>query len=100
ALASGDAEEAFRQTETVLSFLNGQLRLPYFLGAQFTLADIVAGTAVSLFWRLGNRFDAYPALEQWYQQLAQRPAWQQTHPSAKDFKLWQRYIRRQSQKSD
>jgi glutathione S-transferase len=51
---------------------------PYFGGTSLSLGDIVAGTTLPLFVRLGIDLSPYPALHQWHDRLQQRSAWQQT----------------------
>jgi glutathione S-transferase len=87
--------------QAALSFLDRQLGDQAFFGddgsASFqgnclSLADVVAGAAVPLFHRLGVGLDDYPALEQWRQRLANRPAWQTTEPDEVGFSQWRRYV--------
>jgi glutathione S-transferase len=64
-------------------------RDPYFGGTVLSLGDIVAGTTLPLFVRLGIDLSPYPALQQWHDRLQQRSAWQQTELSDtawRDFK--------------
>jgi glutathione S-transferase len=53
----------------------------YFVGEEFTLADIVAGSLVPSLPMLGFAFDDFPRLDAWSQRLATRASWQQTTPS-------------------
>jgi glutathione S-transferase len=52
----------------------------YFVGAEITLADIVAGISVSFLERFGFSLETYPRLKAWLEQLAMRESWQQTTP--------------------
>ncbi|MBW4579140.1 MAG: glutathione S-transferase family protein [Tildeniella nuda ZEHNDER 1965/U140] len=52
----------------------------YFVGAEITLADIVAGISVSFLDRVGFSLETYPRLQAWLEQLAMRESWQQTTP--------------------
>lgn len=52
----------------------------YFVGDQFTLADIVAGTLIPSLLMFGFSFDAYPRIQAWLEKLAHRETWQQTTP--------------------
>lgn len=84
----------FEQMRVALGFLEQQLSdQRYMLGAQLTIADIVAGAAVPLFQRLGVSLAEYPALAMWSKHLNDRPAWQQSHPSEAEFAKWQKYVK-------
>jgi glutathione S-transferase len=54
---------------------------PYFAGATFTMADIVAGTLVPSVAMFGIPIDAYPKLNTWLERLSQRDSFQQTAPT-------------------
>ncbi len=56
---------------------------PYLLGADLTLADIVAGTLVPALPMLEYPLDAYPRLQAWVNHLEQRDSWRATTPSPK-----------------
>lgn len=56
--------------------LEGQLQAqPYLAGAQFTLADIPAGTALYRYFEMGRPAPPLPAVRAWYARLAARPAY-------------------------
>jgi len=63
---------------------------PYFGGPVLSLGDIVAGTTLPLFVRLG--IDLTPALQQWHDRLQQRSAWQQTELSDAAWREFKRRI--------
>lgn len=52
----------------------------YFVGAEITLADIVAGTLVTSLPTMGFSLDDYPRLTAWLERLASRQSWRQTTP--------------------
>jgi glutathione S-transferase len=82
--------------EVCLSYLNQQLgEQDYFGGDRLNLADIVAGSTVPLFSRLGVSLQPYAALQGWCDRLSNRSAWQLTHPSDPDFAQWKRWIQLQ-----
>jgi len=55
-----------------------------------TLADIVAGTDLSLLPKLGISFSNYPNLQDWFERLMTRKLWQQTEISVEDFEKFKR----------
>ena len=55
----------------------------YFGKEQLTLAEVVAGTVVSILPFLGVSLNEYPQLSAWSDRLNQRPAWIRTQPSLK-----------------
>ena len=87
------SEEVAAHLETCLQFLNGQLGNGDYLGGdRLNLADIIAGSTVPLFARLGLSLQDYSVLQQWHDRIVARPAWQTTRPSDRDFQQWQRWI--------
>ncbi|NJM70764.1 MAG: glutathione S-transferase family protein [Scytonema sp. RU_4_4] len=75
-------EQAKEKAAMVLKFFEKLLgNGSYFGDEQFTLADIVAGTAVPWFPMLGFPLIDYPKLSAWAERLMQRPAWQTTQPT-------------------
>lgn len=67
---------------TILTFWEKHLAQgDYFVGEQFTLADIVAGTVTPLLTKFGISFGDYPHVQGWVTRLTQRPSWQQTEPT-------------------
>ncbi len=52
----------------------------YFVGEEFTLADIVAGTLLPSLYLFGFSLDSYPRLKAWLERLAIRESWRQTTP--------------------
>lgn len=63
----------------------------YFGGTVLSLGDIVAGTTLPLFVRLGISLKPYPALSHWNDRLQQRWAWQETELS---HQAWREFKRR------
>lgn len=66
---------------------------PFFSGDQLTLADIVAGTVVPFLPKLGVSLDDYPQLQNWCEQINQRPAWQKTQLSDADLEEFKRRVK-------
>ncbi|MER3495025.1 MAG: glutathione S-transferase family protein [Mastigocladus sp. ERB_26_2] len=78
---------------TVLKFLMITLgNNSFFGGEQLTLADIVVGTDISLLPKLGMNFSNYPNLNDWFERLRQRPAWQKTELSQEEFEQFRRVL--------
>jgi glutathione S-transferase len=65
----------------------------YFGGDRLSLGDIVAGTTLPLFLRLGIRLDPYPQLATWIAQLQSRSSWKQTELSEESWREFKRRIR-------
>ena len=65
--------------------------LPYFGGKHLSVGDIVAGTTLPLFLRLGLDLAPYPKLNHWIHQLQQRSSWQETDL---DEAAWREFKRR------
>lgn len=80
-------EQAEGAIATVLQFFENNLdqNSPYFIGEQFTYADIVAGTAVPSIPLLGISLDNYPKVKRWCEGLQQRESWQQTTPKPEEY---------------
>lgn len=90
------SEKTLAHLETCFQFLEQQLSdQVYFGGEMLNLADIVAGSTVPLFSRLGVSLQSYPSLQSWQSRILDRPAWQQTQPSDLDLKQWKRWIQLQ-----
>lgn len=66
---------------------------PYFGGDRLSLGDIVAGTTLPLFLRLGISLDPYPRLETWIAQLQSRSSWKETELSEESWREFKRRIR-------
>ncbi|MGB3292508.1 MAG: glutathione S-transferase family protein [Phormidesmis sp.] len=82
--------------ETCFQFLEEQLgEKDYFGGDRLNLADIVTGSTVPIFSRLGISLQSYEALSRWQSRIVERPAWQQTNPSEDDFQQWKRWVQLQ-----
>ncbi len=78
-------EEARARLATGLSFLENLLgNSSYYGGEQLSLADIVAGTTVSVLHYFNVSLDEYPILSAWCERLVQRPAWLETTTSTRD----------------
>lgn len=83
------------QLDTALIFLNDCLgERIYFGGDSLNLADIVVGSTIPLFCRLGLELSSYPSLDRWCGEITARPAWQKTNPSDSDFCAWKHLIQR------
>lgn len=90
------SEKTTAHLETCFSFLEQQLTgKDYFGGDTLNLADIVAGSTVPLFHRLGLSLEPYPSLSRWRSRICARPAWQLTNPSDDDLAQWKRWIQLQ-----
>ncbi|KST65289.1 glutathione S-transferase family protein [Mastigocoleus testarum] len=86
--------QAREHIDKVLGFLVNTLQnKPYFGGEQLSLADIVLGTDVSLLPKLGVDFCNYPTLNRWFERLMERPIWEQTKLSDRDFQEFKRRVR-------
>lgn len=90
--------------ETCFQFLEEQLGEGDYFGGDGTaslgenclnLADILAGSTVPLFSRLGISLQPYKALSRWQARIMERPSWQQTNPGDDDFQQWKRWIQLQ-----
>jgi glutathione S-transferase len=67
---------------TVLQFFESLLgRGDYFLGAELSLADIVAGTLMPSLPMFGFDLRSYPKVNAWAERLSQRESWQHTTPA-------------------
>jgi glutathione S-transferase len=88
-LASEDSAKVIQiheHIDKVLKFLAECLgNSTYFAGEQLSLADIVAGTDLSLLPKLGITFNNYPQLQDWFDRLMQRESWQKTALSDEDY---------------
>jgi glutathione S-transferase len=83
--------QAKEHINKVLEFLTKCLgNSSYFGGEQLTLADIIAGTDMSLLPKLGVSLSHYPQLNAWLNRLMQREAWRRTELSAEDFEKFKR----------
>ncbi len=72
-------EKSKEKIATVLSFFEKLLTdSPYLVGETLTLADIVAGTAMTFFPSIGVSFNDYPKLDNWLKSLMKRDSFQQT----------------------
>lgn len=76
-------EQSKQQIAAVLRFFEGLLadNNTYFVGEQFSLAEVVAGTLVPVLGMFGISFDEYPKLQAWCARLMARSSWQQTEVS-------------------
>ena len=79
-------EQAKQSMATALQYFEDNLESDksYFVGEQFTYADIVAGTAVAAIPNLGISLEPYSKVTQWVENLNQRSSWQQTAPSPEE----------------
>ncbi len=90
--------------ETCFRFLEEQLGEGDYFGSdgaaspgenRLNLADIITGSTVPLFSRLGISLQPYKALSRWQTRITERPNWQQTNPSDDDFQQWKRWVQLQ-----
>ncbi|MBD2663722.1 glutathione S-transferase [Richelia sinica FACHB-800] len=66
---------------------------PYFGGEELSLADIVAGVAISALPYLEFNLQPYQKIYDWSARLMQRPAWQKTQLSMEDFDKFKGRVR-------
>ncbi|UKP00287.1 glutathione S-transferase family protein [Nostoc sp. UHCC 0870] len=86
--------QAVQHINKVLQFLTEIIgHYTFFNGEELTLADIVAGTVLPFLPNLGVSLDDYPQLQNWCEQINQRPAWQKTLLSDADFEEFKRRVR-------
>ncbi|MEM8637929.1 MAG: glutathione S-transferase family protein [Cyanobacteria bacterium P01_G01_bin.54] len=72
-----------QQVQTVLAFYAAQLGEDYFVSGQFTVADIMAGIAVSVLTMfLTVSIADFPELQAWLERVQARASFQQTQPTA------------------
>lgn len=85
--------QAKEHIDKILKFLTECLgNSSYFGSEQLTLADIVAGTDMSFLPKLGVKLSHYPKLNDWFERLMQREAWQKTELSTEDFEKFKRVL--------
>ena len=91
---SADPEEGtMAHLAAALGFLTEHLGTnPYCGGETLSLADIPAGSILSVVKRFGVDLRDYPSLVEWHDRLMVRPAWQQTHPNEASFESWKRWM--------
>ncbi|MEH2162394.1 MAG: glutathione S-transferase family protein [Nostoc sp.] len=81
-LPGGDPEKikkAQQKIPTVLKFFENLLDdRPYFASHNLTLAEVVAGTVVTVLPSIGISLSDYPKLNAWHDRLIARPSWQAT----------------------
>ncbi|MEH1894065.1 MAG: glutathione S-transferase family protein [Nostoc sp.] len=81
-LPGGDPEKikkAQQKIPTVLKFFENLLDdRPYFASHNLTLAEVVAGTVVTVLPSVGISLSDYPKLNAWHDRLIVRPSWQAT----------------------
>lgn len=83
--------QAKQHIHTVFQFLNATLgENLYFGGDTLSLADIVAGTDIYLVAKSGFDISEYPKLNDWYERLMQREAWQKTELTTEEFEQFKR----------
>jgi glutathione S-transferase len=80
--------------DTVFNFFTDLLgNAPYFGGEELSLADIVAGVAITALPYLEFNLQPYQKIHGWSARLMQRPAWQKTQLSVEDFEQFKRRVR-------
>ncbi|MEM9089327.1 MAG: glutathione S-transferase family protein [Cyanobacteria bacterium P01_F01_bin.53] len=89
-------ESRLAHLETCFQFLEQQLGTHNFFGEEsLDLADIVVGSTLPLFNRLGIPLEDYPLLLRWQERILEREAWVRSHPSDYDFQRWKCWIQLQ-----
>jgi glutathione S-transferase len=69
-------EPARQKLSIILTFFEELLgEQKYFAGSHFTLAEVTAGTVLTVLHLLKLSLDEYPKLKVWTEDLNQRPAW-------------------------
>ncbi|NES19242.1 MAG: glutathione S-transferase family protein [Symploca sp. SIO3E6] len=82
-----------QQITTVLDFLTEQLGdSAYFGGDNLSLADITAGTALTLLVRLSLELKEHRAIAAWHERIIARDSWQKTEPDEDNFKIWKKWV--------
>ncbi len=83
--------QAKQHIDTVFQFFTTTLgENLYFGGETLSLADIVAGTDIYLLAKSGFNLSDYPKLNDWYERLIRREAWQNTELSTEEFEQFKR----------
>jgi glutathione S-transferase len=83
--------QAKQHIDTVFKFFTATLgENLYFGGSTLSLADIVAGTDISLVAKSGFNLSDYPKLNEWYERLMQREAWHNTELSTEEFEQFKK----------
>ncbi|MBD0302880.1 MAG: glutathione S-transferase family protein [Tolypothrix sp. T3-bin4] len=83
--------QAKEHIDKILKFFAQSLGIYlYFGGEQLSVADIVAGTDISLLPKMGVTLSNYPHLNDWFERLMQREVWQKTELCAEDFEKFKR----------
>jgi glutathione S-transferase len=86
-LPGGDPEKmekAQQKIAEVLKFLENLLDdRPYFVSHNLTLAEVVAGTIVTVLPSIGISLGEYPKINAWCDRLMARPSWQTTQATPK-----------------
>jgi glutathione S-transferase len=86
--------QAKQHIDKVLQFLSEVLADKAYMGGdRFTLADIVAGNAVTLLTFVDINLSDYPIIKNWCDRLMQREPWQKTAMSVEQFELFRRRLR-------
>ncbi len=98
-VAPEKVEAAQERIAKVLSFFENKLsNNPYFVGENFTLADIVAGNSSSFLSLMGISVDSYPKVKTWLEQLMQRETFVKTAPTPEDIEAAKPLVKRQLEK--
>lgn len=83
--------QAKQHIHTVFQFFTTTLgENVYFGGDTLSLADIVAGTDISLLAKSGFNLNEYPKLNNWYERLMKREAWVHTELTTEEFEQFKR----------
>ena len=92
--AAPQYEQARQRVDQVLMFMAELLgNRSYFGGDQLTLADIVVGAAIPLLPQLNFSLTPYPQINDWYQRVMNREAWQKTQMDEERFEVFKRRVK-------
>ncbi|MBH8575307.1 glutathione S-transferase family protein [Nostocaceae cyanobacterium CENA369] len=88
-----EIEKALQKIAQVLKFFENLLDdRPYFASHNLTLAEVVAGTVVTLLPDVGVSLNEYPKLNTWCARLMARPSWQATEATPEAIKAFKSII--------
>ncbi len=92
-------DKSREKTATILNFFETLLQdNSYLVGHHLTLADIVAGTVMTLLPSLGISLQAYPKLNTWVKSLMQRESWQQTQATPEEIESFKTTVQKMMSK--
>ncbi|MGK7944489.1 MAG: glutathione S-transferase family protein [Microcystaceae cyanobacterium] len=92
-------EKSKAKIATVLDFFEQRLEAnSYLVGSQLSLADIVAGTAMTFFPMLGIALSDYPQVKAWLKALIQRDSFQQTQAKPEEIESFKTTMKKMMSK--